>query len=70
MLGLAFQLMGFINGYYTSVAVQTLVVSGAFAEAVSTFAVQMGIGAAVWAIVGRGNLGQSLGFLVAMAALL
>jgi hypothetical protein len=66
VLGLALNLLGFLNGFYTAQAMDILIDSGAYSEAATIFAVRIGIGAAAFAIVGRGNLGQGLGFLAGL----
>lgn len=63
LIRLALYLVAFINGYYASVAIGILFGSGAYAHAATEFAVRIGIGAAVLAIAGRGQIAQSVGVL-------
>jgi hypothetical protein len=68
MLSLGLNTLGFANGWYVSQSMVVLLQAGAFSAAASIFAVHIGLGAAAFALVGRGNLGQGVGLVIGILA--
>lgn len=66
MIKLAVNIFGFVIGWATGQAVSILVNAGQWSEAASTFALNIGISAAVFAMFGMGNIGLWIGFGLAL----